>query len=165
MRVIGVVGWKNAGKTGLVERLVTELSARGHRVSTVKHAHHALDVDTPGTDSYRHRAAGAVEVLVSGAGRWALMHENREDPEPSLEALLSRLGAVDFVIVEGFKGAAIPKIEARRAESAGPPIAPGDPDVVAIASDAPVDGAGVPVIDLNDTAAIANVVEREARAP
>lgn len=164
MRVIGIVGWKNAGKTRLVERLVAELTGRGYSVSTVKHAHHAVDVDQPGTDSFRHRTAGATEVLLAGAGRWALMHENRDGAEPALDDLLARLGPVDFALVEGFKSADIPKIEAHRAVTGHPPLALGDPRIVAVAADGTLDGLKVPVVPLDDTRAIAGIVVERARA-
>ena len=104
MRILGVTGWSGAGKTTLLVKLIPVLTGRGLRVSTVKHAHHSFDVDKPGKDSYRHRAAGATEVLISSAARWALMHENRENNEPGLEQILARMTPVDLVLVEGFKG-------------------------------------------------------------
>ncbi|WMS41018.1 molybdopterin-guanine dinucleotide biosynthesis protein B [Acuticoccus sp. MNP-M23] len=155
MRVYGVTGWKNAGKTGLVERLVAYLSARGLRVSTIKHAHHEFDVDADGTDSARHRAAGAGEVLIASARRFALMHELRGAPEPSLDALLAHLSPCDLVLVEGFKTARHPKIEAFRASEGHALMAPGDPSVRALAADAPITGMDRPVFHLDDTAAIA----------
>ena len=123
MRLYGVVGWKNAGKTGLMERLVSEITGRGISVSTVKHAHHTFDVDHPGKDSHRHRVAGAREVLLASRKRIALMHELRDEAEPTLEMLLQRLGPVDLVLVEGYKRDAHPKIEAHRAETGNPLIA------------------------------------------
>ncbi|MEM9581447.1 MAG: molybdopterin-guanine dinucleotide biosynthesis protein B, partial [Pseudomonadota bacterium] len=123
MNIYGVVGWKNAGKTGLMERLVSEISARGYSVSTVKHAHHAFDVDQPGRDSYRHRQAGAREVLLSSRNRFALMHELTDEDEPSLADLLTKLAPVDIVLVEGYKRDAHPKVEAHRAETGNPLIA------------------------------------------
>lgn len=163
MKVFGVTGWKNSGKTGLVERLVQELTARGHAVSTVKHAHHSFDVDHPGRDSYRHRAAGAQEVVLSSFNRWAIMHELRGAAEATLEELLAKMTPVDIVIVEGFKSEAIDKIECFRAEARNPVIYPDDPRILAIASDTPMPDADRPVFDLSDTAAIADfVVERSA---
>lgn len=158
MRIYGVVGWKNAGKTGLMERLVTEITSRGFTVSTVKHAHHSFDVDQEGTDSYRHRAAGAAEVLLSSRRRWALMHENRSEDEATLADLLSRLGLADLVLVEGFKQSAHPKVEAHRAETGSPLIAPGDPTVRAVASANNLPDLRVPVFDLNDTGAVADFI-------
>lgn len=161
MKIWGVVGWKNAGKTGLMERLVTEFTARGVTVSTIKHAHHAFDVDQPGKDSYRHRHAGAQEVLLSSGTRWALMHELRGADEPTLETLLSRLSTVDLVLVEGFKRDAHPKVEAFRAETGNPLIAPSDPTIRAICSDRTLDDAQIPVFDLNNTTAVADFIAAE----
>ena len=129
MRVFGVVGWKNAGKTGLMERLVTEITGRGISVSTVKHAHHTFDVDHAGKDSHRHRVAGATEVLLASRNRFALMHELRDEDEPSLETLLGKLAPVDLVLIEGYKRDAHPKVEAHRAETGNPLIAPDDPSI------------------------------------
>jgi molybdopterin-guanine dinucleotide biosynthesis protein MobB len=154
------VGWKNAGKTGLMERLVTEITGRGLRVSTVKHAHHAFDIDHPGKDSHRHRVAGATEVLLASRNRFALMHELRDEDEPSLAALLAKLSPVDLVLIEGYKRDDHPKIEAHRAETGNPLIAPDDPTVRAVASDVPLD-LDVPVFDLNDAGAIANFILAE----
>jgi molybdopterin-guanine dinucleotide biosynthesis protein MobB len=160
MRIYGVVGWKNAGKTGLMERLVTEITGRGFSVSTVKHAHHAFDVDHPGKDSYRHRVAGATEVLLASGKRFALMHELRGTPEPSLDELLARLAPVDLVLVEGYKRDAHPKVEAFRAETGNPLIATDDPTVRAVASDCP-QTLDRPVFDLNDTVGIADFILSE----
>ncbi|AXI41122.1 molybdopterin-guanine dinucleotide biosynthesis protein B [Sulfitobacter sp. SK011] len=160
MRIYGVVGWKNAGKTGLMERLVTEITGRGISVSTVKHAHHSFDVDHAGKDSHRHRVAGATEVLLSSRNRVALMHELRDDQEPTLEELLARLSPVDLVLIEGYKRDAHPKIEAHRAETGNSLIAPGDDTILAVASDVPLD-LDRPVFDLNDTTAIANFILAE----
>ena len=160
MRLYGVVGWKNAGKTGLMERLVSEISGRGFSVSTVKHAHHSFDVDHPGKDSHRHRVAGATEVLLASRNRFALMHELREEEEPMLEHLLTKLAPVDLVLIEGYKRDTHPKVEAHRAETGNPLIAPGDPTVRAVASDTPLD-LDRPVFDLNDTVAIADFILQE----
>lgn len=157
MKVYGVVGWKNAGKTGLMERLVTEITGRGLSVSTVKHAHHTFDVDHQGKDSYRHRQAGATEVLLASRNRFALMHELRDEDEPKLDDLLPRLAPVDLVLIEGYKRDAHPKVEAHRAETGNPLIAPDDPTVRAVASDVPLD-LDRPVFDLNDTVAIADFI-------
>lgn len=158
MKVFGITGWKNAGKTTLVERLVTEITGRGLRVSTVKHAHHDFDVDQPGRDSHRHRVAGAGQVLVASSRRWALITELRDAPEPPLSALLATLAPVDLVLVEGFKREPLPRIEIRRAAAPNPPIAPGDPLVVAIASDMDLPDVGLPVLPLDATAAIADFI-------
>lgn len=160
MKLYGVVGWKNAGKTGLMERLVTEITGRGLRVSTVKHAHHAFDIDHPGKDSHRHRVAGATEVLLASRNRFALMHELRDEDEPSLAALLAKLSPVDLVLIEGYKRDDHPKVEAHRAETGNPLIAPDDPTVRAVASDVPLD-LDVPVFDLDDTGAVANFILAE----
>ena len=161
MKVWGITGWKNSGKTGLMERLITEFSARGLKVSTLKHAHHTFDVDHEGRDSYRHRAAGASEVLLSSRNRWALMHEMRGEDEASMEALLAKLSPVDLVLVEGFKRDRHAKIEAHRAETGQPLIAPGDDTVRALASDSEVVVEGRPTFDLNDTKAIADFISAE----
>lgn len=158
MRVIGFAGWSGAGKTTLLARLIPELVGRGLRVSTVKHAHHAFDVDTPGKDSWTHRQAGATEVLVASARRWALMHELRDEAEPGLAALLARLGHVDIVLVEGFKRAVLPRIEVYRAANAKPALHPDDPGIVAIAADVLFPQARVPVVALDDVAGIAQMV-------
>ncbi len=164
MKLYGVTGWKNAGKTGLMERLVTEFTGRGLTVSTVKHAHHSFDVDQPGRDSYRHRAAGASEVLLVSGSRIALMQELRDAPEPPLADLLTRLSPVDLVLIEGYKREAHPKIEAWHSSAGNPLIAPDDPTIRAIAADIPSDVATLtdrPVLDLNGTAAIADFILRE----
>lgn len=160
MRIYGVAGWKNAGKTGLMERLVTEITARGHSVSTVKHAHHSFDVDHAGKDSYRHRQAGATEVLLASRNRFALMHELRGEEEPSLEDLLTRLSPVDLVLVEGYKRDSHSKIEAHRAQTGNPLIAPDDPTIRAVASDVPLE-LDRPVFNLDDTKVIADFILKE----
>lgn len=163
MKVIGIVGWKNSGKTGLVERLVGALVARGLRVATVKHAHHNFDLDQPGRDSFRHRAAGASQVALVSDQRWALMTELHGDPEPTLKAMLARLDPVDLVVVEGFKAADIPKIEAHRRAVGQSLLAREDRRIVAVASDGNVD-APVPVVALDDVEAVLEIALREARA-
>jgi molybdopterin-guanine dinucleotide biosynthesis adapter protein len=158
MRVIGLAGWSGAGKTTLLLKLVPELNRRGLSVSTLKHAHHAFEIDHPGKDSFEHRVAGAREVLIASGRRWALIHELRDGPEPPLPDLLRRLSPVDLVIVEGFKAYAHPKIEVFRAANGKPPLFRDAPNVRAIAADGPVPGAPVPVIPLGDVAAIADHV-------
>lgn len=160
MRLYGVTGWKNAGKTGLMERLVAEITRRGFSVSTVKHAHHSFDVDHPGKDSHRHRSAGASQVLLSSRNRWALMSELRGQSEPPLADLLVRLDPVDLVLVEGYKRDSHPKVEAYRAETGNPLIAPGDPTIRAVASDTKLE-LDRPVFDLNDTEAVADFILAE----
>jgi len=161
MRIYGIVGWKNSGKTGLMERLVAEITARGLTISTIKHAHHTFDVDQPGKDSHRHRVAGASEVLVASAQRYVVMHELRGAPEPPLSDLLARLSPADLVLVEGFKNEGHPKIEAHRKATGQTLLAPGDPCVRAVASDTALSSLGVPVFDLDDTAGIAAFILRE----
>ncbi len=161
MNVWGVTGWKNSGKTGLMERLVAEFTARGLRVSTVKHAHHVFDVDHKGKDSYRHREAGAHQVLLSSRKRWALMHEHRDTEEATLDELLSKLAPVDLVLIEGFKRDRHPKVEAHRAETGSPLIAPDDTSIRAIASDSGAAVEGRPTFHLDDTVAIADFIAGE----
>ena len=157
MKIFGVTGWKNSGKTGLMERLIAEFTGRGLSVSSIKHAHHSFDIDHPGRDSYRHRDAGARQVLLASRNRWALMHELRDEDEPSLGDLLKQLSPVDLVLIEGYKRDRHPKIEAHRKETGQPLIAPEDETIVAVASDTSV-SVDRPVLDLNDTAAIANLI-------
>jgi molybdopterin-guanine dinucleotide biosynthesis protein MobB len=158
VRLYGITGWKNAGKTTLMERLVGEIVGRGLTVSTVKHAHHAFDVDAAGKDSFRHRAAGARQVLVASRVRWALMTELRGAPEPELGALVAQLAPVDLVLVEGFKRDRHPKLEVRRAATAQNLIAEGDPTIEAVVSDMPLPGLAVPVFGLDDVAGVAGFV-------
>ena len=160
MKVYGVIGWKNAGKTSLMERLVAEITRRGFSVSTVKHVHHDVDLDQPGKDTFRHRAAGAREVVLASAHRHAILTEHR-GPEPELSAILARLAPVDLVLVEGYKRDAHPKVEVFREATGQALIQPGDPLVRAIATDAALPDQPVPVLDLNDTPAIADFVLRE----
>jgi molybdopterin-guanine dinucleotide biosynthesis protein B len=161
MKVIGIAGWSGAGKTTLLTRVIPRLTARGLRVSTIKHAHHAFDIDQPGKDSHTHRAAGATEVLVSSANRWALIHELRGHREWTLDALLEKLSQVDLVLVEGFKTQAHPKLEVYRASVGKPPLHPEDENIVAVASDKPVT-ASVPVVSLDDIEAVADILAAKA---
>lgn len=158
MKVFGIVGWKNSGKTTLVEGLVTEITGRGISVSTVKHAHHAFDIDQPGKDSYRHRAAGAREVLLASRNRWALMHELRRRDEPTLDFLLGKLGDVDLVLIEGYKRDRHAKIEAHREGARADLIVWSDETILAVASKSEPAGLAVPVLDLDDIAAIADFI-------
>lgn len=160
MNIFGVIGWKNAGKTSLMERLVAEISGRGFRVSTVKHVHHDVDLDQPGKDTYRHRAAGAQEVVLASASRMALLREHRGE-EPELAAILARMAPVDLILVEGYKRDSHPKIEVFRREAGHELIQPGDTMVRAVATDAALAALSVPVLDLNDTGAIADFILRE----
>jgi len=162
MRVIGLAGWSGSGKTTLLRRLIPVLVEQGLRVSTLKHAHHGFDVDQPGKDSWEHRQAGAQEVLVASASRWALMHELRGDPEPDLADLLTRLSPVDLVLIEGFKRGGHPKLEVFRAVNDKPLLHPDDPSVVAVASDTAMPGLALPWLHLDDIAAIAAAVQVHA---
>lgn len=160
-RIFGITGWKNSGKTTLTEKLVAELTARGRRVSTVKHAHHDFDIDKEGADSFRHRQAGAVEVAIVSGRRWALMHELRGDAEPTLDAILARLEPADIVLVEGYKRESHQKIETRRLGAKdSTPLSQNDSHIVAVAADHPQPGEKLPVFDIDDVAAIADFIER-----
>lgn len=156
MRVLGIAGWSGSGKTTLLVQLIPALTGRGLRISTIKHAHHDFDVDQPGKDSWRHREAGATEVLVASGRRWALMHEHRDAAEPPLDVLLAKLEPVDLVLVEGFKRDPHPKLEVWRAATGKPPLYPDDPTIIAVASDDPVDDRHQLPID--DIPAIADFV-------
>lgn len=157
MNVIGIVGWKNSGKTTLASALIRELSSRGLRVNSIKHAHHGVDVDQPGTDSYQHREAGAEEVILAGGQRFAIMHELRGAAEPTMDELLARLGPCDWVVVEGFKSHTHRKIEVHRQASERAPLYPQDDSIIAVAADYTPDFSG-PVFDANDVAGIADFV-------
>jgi molybdopterin-guanine dinucleotide biosynthesis protein B len=161
-RVIGLAGWSGSGKTTLISKVLPKLIGRGLRVSTLKHAHHGFDLDKPGKDSFVHRAAGATEVIISSAKRWAILHELREEEEWDLGALLAKMSPVDLVLVEGFKRDAFPKVEVHRAENGKPLLHPDDPHIVAVAADTALPQAKVPVIDLNDIEVIADALQRYA---
>jgi len=160
MKIIGFIGYSNTGKTTLIEKLIPLFTARGHRVSTVKNAHHGFDMDRPGKDSYRYREAGSQQVLIATSERWALLTETQGRAAP-LDSLIAQLDPCDLVLVEGFKSEGqFPRIEVRRTTNAEPPIFPRDPNVIAIAADHAIDTA-LPVLDLNDAAKIAAfIVER-----
>ncbi|WP_112311187.1 molybdopterin-guanine dinucleotide biosynthesis protein B [Pseudogemmobacter bohemicus] len=161
MKIYGVIGWQNSGKTTLMERLVREITGRGLSVSTVKHVHHHVDLDQPGKDTWRHREAGAAEVVLASSKRFAILREHR-GPEPDLTAVLARLAPVDLVLVEGYKRDSHPKIEVWREGIADRPmIQPGDPLVRAVASDAALPGLSVPLLDLNDASAVADFILKE----
>ena len=160
MNIYGVIGWKNSGKTSLMERLVTNITARGFSVSTVKHVHHDVDLDQPGKDSHRHRIAGACEVVLASAHRFALLHEHR-GAEPELTEVLSRMARVDLILVEGYKRDAHAKIEVFRKEAGHDLIQPRDPLVRAVATDCDLGPMSVAVLDLNDTQTIADFILRE----
>ena len=157
-RVLGIAGWSGSGKTLLITRLIPLLAARGLRVATLKHAHHSFDVDVPGKDSYEHRKAGACEVLVSSARRWVQMHELGEAAEATLPELLRRLSPCDLALVEGYKSEPHPKLEVFRKAMGKSPLYPGDPYIVAIASDHELPEASIPSVDLNDVPAVAQLV-------
>ncbi len=157
MKVFGIVGYSGSGKTTLLEKLIPQFTARGLKVSVIKHAHHGFDIDRPGKDSYRHREAGASEVLLSCSDRWALMHERRDGSDVTLDELLARLAPCDLVLVEGFKQEPIPKLEVYRPETGKPPLFPERVDLVAVASDAEV-ATSLPRLALDDVAAIADFV-------
>src|SRR5215467_8890155 len=158
MRIIGLAGWSGAGKTTLLIKVIPRLVVRGLRVSTLKHAHHSFDIDQPGKDSHSHRLAGASEVLIGAANRWALVHELRGEPEPTLAALLRKLSPVDLVLVEGYKRERHPKLEVYRAAVGKPLLHPDDPHIIAVASDVALPAANVPVVMLDDVEAIVDIV-------
>ena len=162
MRIIGLAGWSGSGKTTLITKLIPRLIARGVTVSTLKHAHHGFDLDQPGKDSFFHRAAGATEVIISSAKRWAILHELREEPEWDLPDLVGKMSPVDLVLVEGFKRDAFPKLEIHRIANGKPLLHPEDPHIVAVASDSALPAAKVPVVDLNDIEAIADLLLKHA---
>jgi molybdopterin-guanine dinucleotide biosynthesis adapter protein len=162
MRIIGLAGWSGSGKTTLLVKVIPCLVARGLRVSTLKHAHHAFDIDQPGKDSHSHRIAGATEVLIGSANRWALIHELRGDAEPTLAAFLEKLSPVDLVVAEGYKRERHPKLEVHRAVLGKPLLHPDDAAIVAVASDEPLPQARVPVVDLDDAERIADVLLQHA---
>jgi len=162
MRIIGLAGWSGSGKTTLITKLIPLLVARRLRVSTLKHAHHGFDLDQPGKDSFFHRAAGATEVIISSARRWAILHELREEPEWDLAALVKKISPVDLVLVEGFKRDKFPKLEVHRIANRKPLLHTEDPHIVAVASDSAVPAARVPVVDLNDIELIADLLLKHA---
>lgn len=164
MKVFGITGWKNSGKTTLVVKLVEYFSAQGLKVATIKHAHHDFDIDVPNTDSYKHRKAGAREVIVTSDMRWAIIHELTEEKEPALDDLLGKLSDVDLVLVEGYKVEGHPKIQVIRtaSERSNRPMPENIPSIVAFATDIPVRasdyGRDCPVLDLNDTTEVAEFI-------
>ncbi len=162
MRIIGLAGWSGSGKTTLIKKVIPCLNARGLKVSTLKHAHHGFDLDQPGKDSFFHRAAGATEVVVSSSKRFAILHELREEPEWDLPALVAKMSPVDLVLVEGYKRDVFPKLEIHRAANGKSLIHPEDPHILAIASDVPLPAARVPVVDLDDIEAIADLLVKHA---
>ena len=157
MKVFGIAGWSGSGKTTLLEKLIPQFTARGLKVSVIKHAHHGFDIDRPGKDSYRHREAGASEVLLSCNDRWALMRERRDEAEVTLDELLARLAPCDLVLIEGFKQEPVPKLEVYRPENGKPPLFPERSDIVAVASDVAL-ATSLPRLALDDVAGIAEFV-------
>ena len=157
MKTFGFAGWSGSGKTTLIEKLIPLFVKRGLRVSLIKHAHHTFDVDVPGKDSYRHRHAGAAEILVTSSRRWVLMHELRGEAEPTFDEQVKHLSPCDLLLVEGFKHAPIPKLEVWRAEPGEPLLHPNDPHIVAVASDAKVD-TRLPLLNLNDHGRVAEFI-------
>ena len=154
MKVFGFAGYSGSGKTTLIEQLIPHFVLEGLTVSLIKHAHAGFDIDRPGKDSYRHREAGASEVLLSCGDRWALMHERRAEGEPTLNELLGHLSPCDLVLIEGFKQEPLPKIEVYRAANGKPPLFPERPDIVAVATnDAPA--TTLPILPIDDAEAIA----------
>jgi molybdopterin-guanine dinucleotide biosynthesis protein B len=163
MRIIGLAGWSGSGKTTLITKAIPRLIARGVRVSTIKHAHHGFDLDTPGKDSFMHRAAGATEVIISSANRWAILHELRGAPEWNLADLLAKLSDVDLILVEGFKrDRMVPKLEIHRAANGKPLLYPDDPSIAAIACDTALPKAPIPTVDLNDIEKVVDVLLKYA---
>jgi molybdopterin-guanine dinucleotide biosynthesis adapter protein len=162
MRIIGLAGWSGSGKTTLITKVIPRLIARGLKISTLKHAHHGFDLDQPGKDSFFHRAAGATEVIVSSAKRFAILHELRAELEWDLGSLVGKMSPVDLVLVEGYKRDAFPKLEVHRAANGKPLIHPEDPHIIAIAADVALPSATVPVLDLNDVEAIADLLMNHA---
>lgn len=158
MKVMGIVGWSGSGKTSLLVEILPLLRNSGLMVSTMKHAHHRFDVDKPGKDSFRHREAGASEVLVVTSSRWVLMHESREEPEPSIESLIERMTPVDLLLIEGFKTHHHPKLEIHRDSEGKPLLCHEDPEIVAVASDTPLPDLKIPQLDLNDPTAIVEFI-------
>ena len=163
MRIVGLAGWSGSGKTTLVTKVIPVLVRRGLKVATVKHAQHDFDTDQPGKDSWAHRQAGASEVAIVSSRRWAVVHELGDAPEPPLEDMLQKLSPVDLVIVEGFKRHPHPKLEVFRAVLGKPLLHPDDDCIVAVATDAPLPQASVPVLMLDDIEAIADALQAEAQ--
>jgi molybdopterin-guanine dinucleotide biosynthesis adapter protein len=161
-RVLGIVGWSGSGKTTLLVKLIPLLVHRGLRITTLKHAHHAFDVDQPGKDSYEHRKAGASEVIVSSARRWVQMHEIGDAAEATLADHLRRVSPCDLVLIEGYKSEGHPKLEVFREATGKPPLHPTDERIVAVASDQPMPGLQIPRVDLNDVAAVAELILESA---
>ena len=161
MKIFCLAGWSGSGKTTLIVKLIPELVGRGFSVSTMKHAHHEFDIDQPGKDSYEHRQAGANEVMISASKRWALMHEVRDEEEPSVDELIARMSPVDILLVEGFKWHAHPKMEIHRPVVGKPLLQLDDPEIIAVASDEELSDLSVPVLELNNISAIADFIIKQ----
>jgi molybdopterin-guanine dinucleotide biosynthesis adapter protein len=161
MKIFGLAGWSGSGKTTLIVKLIPELVGRGFTVSTMKHAHHEFDIDRPGKDSHEHRQAGANEVMISASKRWALMHEVRDEDEPSVDELIARMSPVDILLVEGFKWHAHPKMEIHRPVVGKPLLQLDDPEIIAVASDEELPGVSVPVLELNNISAITEFIIKQ----
>jgi len=164
MKIFGFAGWSGSGKTTLVKAVIPALISQGLKVSTIKHTHHNFDIDKPGKDSFEHRTAGAHEVVITGAARWALLHENRGEPEPDIEAMLARMSPVDLVLIEGFKSYSHPKMEVFRPDVGKPMLCGDDSSIVAVASTVPLD-VTIPQIDLDDIDAVADFVIEYCELP
>lgn len=162
MRIIGLAGWSGSGKTTLITKLIPCLRARGLRVSTLKHAHHGFDLDKPGKDSFVHRESGATEVIISSAKRWAILHELRGEEEWNMVDLVAKMSPVDLVLVEGFKRDAFPKLEVHRTANGKPLLYPDDPHIVVVACDTPLSDVKIPLVDLNEIDAIADLLLKQA---
>jgi len=158
MKIFGLAGWSGSGKTTLIVKLIPEFVGRGLAVSTMKHAHHEFDIDVPGKDSYEHRQAGASEVMISASQRWAMMHEVKDEKEPSVDELIARMTPVDLLLIEGFKWHSHPKMEIHRPSVGKSLLQTDDPEIVAVASDEALAGLAVPVLDLNDVNGIADFI-------
>ena len=164
MKAFGIVGYAGSGKTTLLEKLIPLFIARGLKVSVIKHAHKGFDIDRPGKDSYRHRAAGAGEVMLCGNQRWALMHERQDEVEPGLDEMLARLSPCDLVLIEGFKQEDVPRIEVHRPANGKPPLFPEFPGIIAVATDAEIE-TGLPCLPLNDAVKIADFILATLQLP
>jgi molybdopterin-guanine dinucleotide biosynthesis protein B len=158
MKIFGMVGWRDSGKTTLIVNLLPELIRRGLEISTIKHTHHRFDIDKPEKDSFKHREAGAREVLVTSSVRWALMHELHGNPEEEVKSMIARMEPVDLLLIEGFKKHGHPKMEVHRPSKGRPLLCKEDPNIVMVASDEPLPEVSLPVLDLDDTAGVADFI-------
>ena len=159
--IFGIIGWKNSGKTTLMERLIEEFTRRGLCISAVKHAHHSFDVDYPGRDSHKFRSAGARRTAIVSRNRWAMIHELRQEQEPPLDDIIKHIGDCDLILIEGYKSAKHAKIEARNPSNADKPLAPSDPNIIAIASRGEEPNSSLPQFDINAVSAIADFISTQ----